>query len=428
MGVFNFFRNKKIDEKPQTAHFEMVTDKGNGFYGWDGKLYKSDLVRSCIRPRTKAVGMAIAKHVRITVDNETGEKDININPDIYMKFLLEEPNPLMSGQVMQEKIANQYSLNNNAFILIVRDSNGIPCELYPIPCTGVDAIYNQGELYLKFYYQNGKYNTFPYTEIIHLRDDFVSNDIFGEKPGKALADLMECVKITDQGLVKAIKNSGIIRWLLKFNANLRKEDIKSNVQNFVETYLDASTDTFGAAGVDTKTDVERVEPKDYVPNALVMESLRKRTYMFFNVNEKIVSGDYTEDEWNAYFNIAVSPLLTQMHNEFTRKLFSRKDRYNGNSIEFEASNLYYASMKTKLQLTTLVDRAMMTPNEARQYFYLPPIPGGDTALLRKDTGTANEAGVDNNDNTDDTDTNGNNGDTVNNDSTNKKVDLSKKQA
>lgn len=398
----------------------MVVDKGNGFYSWDGKLYKSDLVRSCIRPRAKAVGMAIAKHVRVTIDNVTKEKNIVINPDVYMRFLLEEPNPLMSGQMLQEKIANQYSLNNNAFILIVRDSNGLPIELYPIPCVGVDAIYNNGQLYLKFYYHNGKNNTFPYSEIIHLRDDFLSNDVFGERPGQALTDLMECVKITDQGLVRAVKNSGVIRWLLKFNSNLRKEDVKANVKNFVDTYLNTSTDLFGAAGVDTKTDVERVEPKDYVPNALITDSLRKRTYMFFNTNEKIVSGNYTEDEWNAYFNIAVSPLLTQMHNEYTRKLFTRKQRGFGNSIEFESSNLYYASMQTKLQLTSLIDRGTMTPNEVRQFFYLPPLPGGDVALLRKDTGTATEAGENGNDTTT-TDSN-------DNQDNNQSVSLSKKDS
>lgn len=375
------------------TRYEMVIDKGNGFYSWDGKLYKSDLIRSCIRPRAKAVGMAVAKHVRVSI-NEDGQKDIKINPDVWMRFLLEEPNPIMSGQMLQEKIANQLSLNNNAFILIIRDENGIPCELYPIPAAGVEAIYKNGELFLKFYYENGKNNTFPYTEIIHLRDDYFNNDVFGEMPGNALKDLMECVKITDQGLVRAVKNSGVINWLLKFRVNLDSEDIKENVKEFVQTFLETSSETFGAAGTDAKTDVERIEPRDYVPNALITESLRKRSYLFFNTNEKIVSGAYTEDEWNSYYNIAVSPVLTQMHREYTRKLFTRRQQGFGNSIEFESSNLYYASMSTKLQLTTLVDRAMMTPNEARQYFYLPPIEGGDTALLRKDTGTANQAGVD----------------------------------
>ena len=140
MGLFSRLRSSnKMENANIGTRYEMVIDKGNGFYSWDGKLYKSDLIRSCIRPRAKAVGMAVAKHVRVSI-NEDGQKDIKINPDVWMRFLLEEPNPIMSGQMLQEKIANQLSLNNNAFILIIRDENGIPCELYPIPAAGVEAI------------------------------------------------------------------------------------------------------------------------------------------------------------------------------------------------------------------------------------------------------------------------------------------------
>ena len=41
---------------------------------------------------------------------------------------------------------------------------------------------------------------------------------------------MEIVNTTDQGIVKAVKNSNIIRWLLKFNQTLRPEDIKKKRQ------------------------------------------------------------------------------------------------------------------------------------------------------------------------------------------------------
>ena len=39
----------------------------------------------------------------------------------------------MGGHVLLEKLATQLALNNNAFLLIVRDENGLPQQLYPIP-------------------------------------------------------------------------------------------------------------------------------------------------------------------------------------------------------------------------------------------------------------------------------------------------------
>lgn len=386
MGIFDRFRNVKDNTK-----FQMITETGNGFYAWNGKLYQSDIVRACIKPKTKAIGKLIAKHVRETI-TETGKK-IDINPVPYIRFLLEEPNEFMSGQVMIEKVANQLALNNNAFILILRDDFDKPVGLYPIPCASVEAIYDgNGILFLKFYMLNGKIVTVPYSEVIHIRDDFFYNDIFGDSPVEALTQIMDIVGTLDQGLKKAIKNSGVIKWLLKYVSSMREEDLRSNAQKFAENYLNMTSDSLGVAAVDAKAEAIQIKPTDYVPNAAQTDRMTKRIYDFFNTNEKIVNSTYTENEWIAYYEAVIEPVAEQLSNEFTRKLFTRKERSFGNRIIFESSNLTYASMSTKLQLVTYVDRGVMTPNEVRYYLNLAPIDGGDTPLLRKDTGTLNGGG------------------------------------
>lgn len=371
--------------------YQMVEDRGNGFYAWDGKLYKSDIVRACIRPKTKAIGKAIAKHIRESLTKE-GTQKIEVNPEPYIRFLLEEPNALMTGQMMQEKLANQLALNHNAFCLIVRDEYGYPCELYPIPCMSAEALYLRGELYLKFYYRNGKNGTFSYRDIIHIREDFNENDVFGDSPASALAQLMECVGTIDKGIIKAINNSGIIKWLLKFSTSMRPEDVQTHVKQFVENYLSIESKTFGAAGVDAKADAQRIEPKDYVPNASQTDRITSRIYAFFNTNEKIVHSNYSEDQWNAYYESQCEPTLIQMSGEFTRKLFTRRERGFGNRITFESSNLTFANNNTKLAFVSMVDRGAMTPNEWRALFNWAPVDGGDKPLLRKDTGMLKEGG------------------------------------
>ena len=129
-----------------------------------------------------------------------------------------------------------------------------------------------------------------------------------------------------------------------------------------------------------------------MPNAAQTDRSTKRIYDFFGTNEKIINSTYSEDEWVAYYESVVEPIAIQMSNEFSRKIFTRKERAFGNHIMFESSNLTYASMATKLQLVQYVDRGIMTPNEVRYYHNLPPIDGGDVALLRKDTGVLTEGG------------------------------------
>ncbi len=383
MGIFKGL--KIFNKSPSATRFELITEKGNGYYSWNGNLYQSDIIRACIRPKAKAIGKLVAKHIR-----NNNLEGFEVNPEPYIRFLLEEPNPYMTGQLMQEKITVQLQLNNNAFIYIHRDEIGYPIELYPIPANAVEAIYDRnGLLYLKCIMDNGKIVTYPYSNVIHLRQDYNSNDVFGESPHMVLKPLMEIVTTTDQGIVKAIKNSGIIKWLLKFNQVLRPEDLEKETKKFTERFLSIEN-SGGAAATDAKMDAKQVEPKDYVPNAVQMEKTVQRLYSYFNTNEKIVQSKYDENEWNSYYENEIEPLAMQLSNEFTRKLFTRRERGFGNKIIFEASNLQYASMGTKLNLQAMVDRGAMTPNEWRETFGLAPVEGGDKPIRRLDTAVIND--------------------------------------
>lgn len=376
------FFNKRNKNPTEHTRLEMVTTYGEHYYAWNGKLYESDIVRACIRPKVQAIGKLVGTHIR----EDPSTKKMTVNPDARIRFLLKEPNPLMTGQQMQEKIANQLCLNNNAFILKIYDMNGIIVQLYPVPCISAEAIYDKnGTLYLKFQYQNGKFGTFPYSDIIHLRQDYNTHDIFGESPAKALSQMMNVIGTIDQGLIKAIKNSSVIQWLLLFKNSMRPEDVKKNVDEFVKNYLSVTNENFGAAGIDAKADVKRIEPKDYVPNAVQTEKTVDRIYCFFNTNKKIVQSDYTENEWNAYYESQIEPIVIQMGDTYSTGIFSRRERGCGNRIEFAANNLQCASLSTKLAFQTMVDRGAMTPNEWRATMSMPPLEGGDKPIRRLDT-------------------------------------------
>ena len=203
---------------------------------------------------------------------------------------------------------------------------------------------------------------------------------------------MEIVNTSDQSIVKAIKNSNVIKWLLKYNTSMRPEDLKKNTKEFADTFLSIDSDTGGAAATDAKADAKQIEPKDYVPNAAQTDRTVKRIYSFFNTNEKIVQGNYSENEWVSYYELAVEPDVVQLSGEYTRKLFSRRERGFGNRIYFEASNLSYASTQTKLAFVSMVDRGAMTPNQWRDLFNWAPISGGDEPIRRLDTETVKKEG------------------------------------
>lgn len=380
IGLFDNWFGKKIKETERTAtSYKLITEAGEGFYSFNGDLYKSDIVRACIRPKVRAIGKLMAKHIRET------EQAFKTFPDQNLKFLLEEPNPLMSGQMLQEKLVNQLELNNNAFALIKRDEDFVPYEIYPIPAVTVDMLEGpSGNMYLKFYFHDGKNMIVPYADVIHLRQDYNSHNLFGDSPGPALVDLMTVVSTIDQGITKAIKNSAIIKWIMKFKNVLKPEDRRIQVAEFTKNYLDIENDG-GAAASDPRYDLEQVKNNSYVPDDKQMKNTTQRIYDFFNTNEKIVQSKYNEDEWNAYYESVIEPIAMQLSNEFTRKIFSRRERGFGNKIIFETAALQYASMKTKLALVQLVDRGAMVPNEWRRALNMGPIEGGEKPIRRLDT-------------------------------------------
>ena len=117
----------------------------------------------------------------------------------------------------------------------------------------------------------------------------------------------------------------------------------------------------------------------------MVDKITQRIYGHFGTNEKIVQNRFNEDEWNAFYEGKVEPILIDVGNEMSRKLFTRRERALGNSIVLEASNLQYASMATKLNLAQMVDRGAMTPNEWRAVLNKAPLPGGDEPIRRLDT-------------------------------------------
>ena len=388
MNILTRIKNLVTRNKnPTEVMYQLLRERGNGIWEWNGKLYESDMLRAIIRPFATSAGKFEPKQIKGT------GPDTKINSDPYLLFLLKYPNPIMTGQKFREKLAWQYMLNGNAFALLYRDENGYATQAYPINAMSVQAKYDaQMNLALEFVLENGKTVTYPYTDIIHIPRDLGDNELFGSSNKRALEPLMQVVTATDGSIVSAIKNSGIIKWLLKYSRSMRPEELKTRAQEFADNFLDTTDNkNVGVAATGADADAVQIAPNDYVPNALIQDRTTQRVLEYFNTNEKIVMSTFSEDDWNAYYEAVIEPFAVALGEEFTRKVFSRREIGFGNRIIFDSTNLQYASMATKLALVQLVDRGAMTPNQWREILNMGPTgtPEGDMYIRRLDTGLAN---------------------------------------
>ena len=395
MGLFNRIRNMIKDRNPTETVVKIMRENGNAVYSWNGELFNNGDVRAMVRPFVNAAGKLDPKHVREVVD-QNGDPDVKINPEPYIRILLEEPNPALTGTTFRQRMAWQYMLKNNAFAFIVRDGNGWAIGLYPLEWLSAEALYDtQRKLYIRFNLLSGREAVISYDDLVHIPRDVGNNELFGMPNQEALAMLMEVAGTIDKSIIAAVRNGGAIRWLLKYTRGMRPEELKTRAKEFAKSFLDTEDVEDGSVGVAaTGADAEakQIDPHDYVPNAMIMDKVKQRLMAYFGTNEKIMNSTYDENEWNAYYESVVEPFAQAMSEEFTKKLFSRWERNRGNRITFDSTSLQYASMQSKLNLVQMVDRGAMTPNEWRQIMNLPMIEGGNKPIRRLDTQPVKEGG------------------------------------
>lgn len=372
-----------IRDRVTLSRLQMLSGYTPVFTPWSGKPYEADVVRSAVDAIARNAAKLKAKHIR-RVDGQI----IPVGGQIE-RLLQVRPNPNMNAYDFLYKLITTLMIDNNAFAYPVWDGLNL-VAIWPINPTMAEFLEDaSGTIYVRFYFAGNQQVVLPYSEVIHLRRHYYKNDISGETNNPVNATL-EAIHTTNEGLAQAVKTSANLRGIIKYQGMLKESDIKANRDRFVAEYMTVQN-SGGIAALDGKAEYIPLNNDPKIINAAQMKELRDAVYRYFGVNENIVMGKYTEDEYEAFYESVLEPLAIQLSLEFTSKLFTERERGFGNEIIFESNRLQYASMKTKLNLKEMVDRGAMTPNEWREALNLAPIEGGDIPLRRLDMIDATKA-------------------------------------
>lgn len=362
-------------QAPTAVHSLRMMNQFNPTFTMMNDAYDSDVVRAAVDAIARNAAKLKAKHIR-RVNGSVMPTNSNIEYILSVR-----PNPFMDGYSFMYKVVTQLYLQNNSYIFIDWADNGEVKGFYPVNASQVEFVEAQGEVFVKFAFLGGQQVTLPYQQIIHLRRFFYKNDLYGENSARALMPTLELIHTTNEGLVNAVKSSASLRGLLKFSAMMRPEDMKKQRDAFVTDYLDISNNG-GVAATDSKAEYVPLTSDPKMIDAKQMEIIEDKVFKYFNVNAAIVKSDYSEQQWNAFYESVIEPIAIQLSLEFTSKVFTEREQGWGNEIIFEANRLQYASSQTKIQIIqTLMDRGLMSLNEAREIFNLSAIDGGDKRLV-----------------------------------------------
>ena len=369
-GILDWFKKEKPNQLQTYTTFKELGTFTSYFTPFSGEIYSSDDVRDCIR--------ALSEHTSKANPRCT---DPNIE-----RLLSLSPNEYMNGKDMLTKLRNYLEIKNTAFLYIKRSNTGRVTGFYPVPYATFEAVEYKGRLFIKFEFNGDAVDslTVPWEDLAVLRKDYVFSDIAGEN-NKPLFKPLEVVNTMDNGLNNAIKSTANLRGILKSTKSmLSPEALKKQKDTFVQDYMNLENEG-GIASLDATQEFKELNLKPTTATAEEADTYRERIYRYFGVNKKIITSDYSESEYDAFYEARIEPFLIALSLELTRKIFTDREISYDNKVWFESNRLQYASAKTKISMVQLVDRGLMTPNEYRQLFNMAPYEGGDEFVLRLDT-------------------------------------------
>ena len=174
-----------------------------------------------------------------------------------------------------------------------------------------------------------------------------------------------------------MRTAPALRFIGKLSSAVRPDDVSKKRKAFSDDNLSANN-TSGILVYDqTWDDVRQLEPKSYTVPVEEMQRIDSNVYSYFGINEDILQNKYTEDIWGAYYEGKVEPFAIQLGEGLTRILFSERERSQGNRIMFSSNRLEYASNASKRNMVRdMLDRGVMTLDDARAVLQLPPLPDG----------------------------------------------------
>jgi len=355
-----------------TSAWREVGTYTASFSSFGTNIYANDIVRACIRTLAEHTSKA---NVKVMRDGAVSDKRLQ-------HLIQYRPNMYMNGKDFLYKVRTLLEIHNVVFIYINRDDVGRCIGLYPMPPCPYDAVEVSGRLYIKFLYPRNPM-THSWEDLAVLRKDYNTSDIWGDTNSAILTSL-DLLTTTNDGMANAIKSTANLRGILKSTkAMLSPDDAKKQKDRFVADYLSMENGS-GIASIDATQDFVPLNIQPQLANYKSIEELRNNIYRYFGVNEEVIMSKVTGDEWEAFYEARLEPVLLALGLELTNKIFTDRARGFNNEIIFEANRLQYASSSTKISLIQLVDRGVLTINEYREILNLASVEGGDVRVIRKE--------------------------------------------
>ena len=374
--------DKLFKRPPKNSKFAPTLDGFLPIYEQFGtNIYASDVVQQALKCIVDEMKKLNPTHVRYKDSDPVPVKGSSIQD------VLREPNQLMTTSDFLEKVCWLLLLNYNVFIIPtyytwIDDKTGAERRyyeaLYPIKPTQVDFIEDAGgRLFVKFWFWNGETTTVRYDDVIHIRynysvNEYMGGNEMGQPDHQALLETLELNKTLLTGVAKAMKASYAVNAVVKYNTLMDDGKTERAIRDLERKLKNNES---GLLPLDLKTEFSPLPRSVSLVDEATLKLVDGKILRNWKVPLCILTGDYTKEQYEAFYQSALEPLIVAISQAFTKGLFTSREKAFGNKVELYPKDLIFMTMSQTLEMIKqLSPTGALFENEKRVALGLRPLP------------------------------------------------------
>lgn len=377
-GLFESIFGKRPDHAGSGfPAFRLLSSYDSSFTPFNGQAWDIGTVRAAVDAWARNAAKIQPQHVRRADGRREGQGDS------MERILRHRPNPYMTAYAFYYRVAAQFVVYNNAFILPVFDGGKLSA-LYPINAQRVDLVEHMGGMYARLTFSTGSVYTVPYEQLVHLRRHYLDNDIFGDD-NRPLLPTLKTADAFNQNMSKFARLISIVRGILEAVTVTKAEDLNRRRDEFVRDNFRIENNESGIIITDNKYKYTPINQKEIPIPTGQLEFVRREIYDYIGVNEAIVQNKATPEETDAFYRGQLVPFYMQLAQGLTNALFTEREQGFGHEIVCELDRLQFETLdKRKDVAQFLTNLGALTLDQVLEVFNFPPI-GGDEGKRRVQT-------------------------------------------
>lgn len=367
-GLFESIFGKRPTSGSNLPAFRLLSSYDSSFTPFNGRAWDIGTVRSAVDAWARNAAKIQPRHIR-----RAGGRRETVS-DSLERILQLRPNPYMTAYAFYYRVAAQFVVYNNAFILPVFDGGRLTA-LYPINASRVDLVEDMGGMYARLTFATGNVYTVPYEHLVHLRRHYLDNDIFGDD-NRPLLPALETADAFNQGMSKFAKLVSVIRGILEAPTVTKQDDLSARRDAFVRDNFSIEANGSGVIITDSKHKYTPIQQKETPIPTGQLEFVRREIYDYFGMNEAIVQNKATPEEMDAFYRGQLVPFYMQLAQGLTNAIFTEREQSFGNEVLCEMDRIQFETLDKRVEAAQfLTNIGALELDQVLEIFGFPPIGG-----------------------------------------------------